>query len=704
MTQLAARRWVVLVIAAAAALYLWPITRQPQAFPFAPGAAYSDVLIAHLSSAQFLRRAVATWGEIPLWNPTLLSGMPFAADPLSGLWYPPLWALAAIPTAAVVNLIFWAHVALAGCGMTLLLRSEKLSWLSALIGGLAFAGMPKLVGHVGLGHLTLVSAVSWSPWLLLAVGRAVERSGQARHWRSFLALGFVAGLVFLVDPRWFPMICVASVAYGAWRWSIRPDRAGRATRDLLTGLAGSAVAFAAIAAALAVPLAEFVNLSTRGQMSAAAADVFSLPVARLVGFLVAVPGTWAEWLASTGSVALILAVAGGAGLPRRVVFWIALTLAALILALGSATPLGRALSAVPGFDLTRVPARWLFFAGMGIAALAGYGLSAIEGEADAGVTRRIRLATLFAALVVLGVTAALNALSDLASWSSALFAVLALAGVWLRLRGWRPTVTSAALTALLVIELFSIDVTLVEARPAEDALAQGQAVAARLAEEGDGRTFSLSYAVPQEAAAEAGLELADGVHPLQLSAYVTFMSAAAGFDSRAYSVTLPPFPSGDPTDDWGPVLDMEALGLLAIERVASTFPVEAPGLASEGSIDGVLLYRNERARPMAWIEPPEGLSGPIRSVTSLSRSANRVEIVASGPGLLVLSDPMYPGWTATVDGVETPIRLYRGLLRSVALADGEHSIVFRFGPSSLYAGMAIAAIAAVAAFVLWRRS
>src|SRR3972149_5517134 len=146
-------RLAALFLGAAVALFLLPLTLQPTAFPFAPGAAYSDALIAHLSSARFLHRSVVLWGELPLWNPTVLSGLPFAADPLSGLWYPPFWLLALVPEAVVINLLLWAHLFFGGYGMFRLLRSEKLGGLAGLTGALAFAGMPKLVGPVGLGHL-----------------------------------------------------------------------------------------------------------------------------------------------------------------------------------------------------------------------------------------------------------------------------------------------------------------------------------------------------------------------------------------------------------------------------------------------------------------------------------------------------------------------------------------------------------------------
>jgi len=75
-----------------------------------------------------------------------------------------------------------------------------------------------------------------------------------------------------------------------------------------------------------------------------------------------------------------------------------------------------------------------------------------------------------------------------------------------------------------------------------------------------------------------------------------------------------------------------------------------------------------------------------------------------GPGTLVLSDPMYPGWRAKVDGKEAPISLTRGLLRSVELPPGAHEVVFTFIPLSLYAGLGVSLLAAVFAVALWRRA
>ncbi|HEX2980018.1 MAG TPA: hypothetical protein VHO48_07125, partial [Anaerolineaceae bacterium] len=65
-------------------LILVPIAGQ---FLFQPGSNYSDLLISHYPNALFLKQMLVEWRQLPLWSSTILSGAPFAANPLSGIWY-----------------------------------------------------------------------------------------------------------------------------------------------------------------------------------------------------------------------------------------------------------------------------------------------------------------------------------------------------------------------------------------------------------------------------------------------------------------------------------------------------------------------------------------------------------------------------------------------------------------------------------------
>ncbi len=207
---------IVLVFLLSGLLWLAPLISDPMGVLFWRGGAYSDLLISHWPNAAFVRQSLVQWGQIPLWNPMILSGTPFAADPLSGLYYPPNWLAFAIGPGVAFNLLTWLHLTWAGLGTWKLSRTLGVSSGPAIVAGLAFAGMPKLIGHIGLGHVSLVFAVCWTPWILLAFGKAVEQIDGKRFPSAALA-GAALGMIFLIDPRWFLPMALLSGAYFAWR-------------------------------------------------------------------------------------------------------------------------------------------------------------------------------------------------------------------------------------------------------------------------------------------------------------------------------------------------------------------------------------------------------------------------------------------------------------------------------------------------------
>ncbi len=129
-------------------LWLAPLLGDPTRVHFAPGAEYSDLVVAHWPSAEFVRRSLIEFGEIPLWNPHTLGGTPFAADPLSGLYYPPLWLALILPAPLAFNILFFLHLALAGFGAFFLARAEGAGDTGALLAGIAFGGLDRSVTPV----------------------------------------------------------------------------------------------------------------------------------------------------------------------------------------------------------------------------------------------------------------------------------------------------------------------------------------------------------------------------------------------------------------------------------------------------------------------------------------------------------------------------------------------------------------------------
>ncbi len=260
--------------------------------------------------------------------------------------------------------------------------------------------------------------------------------------------------------------------------------------------------------------------------------------------------------------------------------------------------------------------------------------------------------------------------------------------------------SGAVVMALVALDLGWANIFTLEVRPADSELSTAACgLASRTDAFGEHRIFSPSYSLPQQAAERCHLELADGVSPLQLTAYREAMAAATGFSIEPYSVTLPPFPDGETRSDWGPTIDAGALGMLNVDRLVSAFPSRPPACRS---------WRTRMASGCMATRLPGRAPGSRRLVTkprgdpwkSLEWTPNRIRLHAVGPGRLVLSEIVYPGWRAQVDGVRVPIGTTAGILRSVDLPAGEHQVILTFVPASVFVGLGLAIVAILALALL----
>src|SRR5581483_184488 len=361
-------RLLVLVVVAAASL--WPSPVDPnQLFAAWMG---SDLIFSHWPFALLIQRTFAQSHTLPFWNPYFGGGLPVAADPLAALFYPPTQLVHLFSLRTYFLNLIMGHLVFAGLGTLLLAhRALKLPTFPALVAAVSYMVTPRLLSHLGAGHITIVQTVAWYPWLALACWATLR---DQRRWGALLGV-CIALTVLAGHPQmaYYGIVMLAGLT--VWvlvkRWRAQ---GWRALRGPLIGLFAAGALGLLLAAIHLLPLLEFTNHSTR-QLSLSSGD--SIPLFTFLSSLVLLPpqaGSPWEGFISPGLLVLALALLASVARWRRV--WPLVLGIGLVagLAMGNASPLYLVVSRVlPDLDLFRGLARIWFIALLLIALLAGIG-------------------------------------------------------------------------------------------------------------------------------------------------------------------------------------------------------------------------------------------------------------------------------------------------------------------------------------------
>jgi len=592
----------------------------------------------------------------------------------------------------------------------------------------------------------MVHTAAWLPAGLLCLERLRERVDA----RNVALAGAALGLAALAGhPQVLAFALLIALPY-----ALVFGPRGAATRPYFAALALAGALGVALAAVLVVPLAELLPRTYRGELEARDFFGYALPAREIARvwfpFLYGAPGEtfpgrWppAATMGYVGFASLLLA----AGAVRRfradgrVRFFVVVAAAALLLALGGATPLGELLYRTPVLGLFRAPGRHLFeysfavsvLAGLGVAAARREGAGAVAAAASGALALLLALATWTRPddpggahdfLLRAGV------LGSLVAWGAAVVAWLRFArggrlgvalllavaaldlGAWSALQPWRRDPPTAATFA---------------------APATAVAIAPRLAETGQ-RVTPLPGAagapetLPPNRSRQWGVPSTGGYNPLRLERYSELLDL--GRRSRVSPETVRrPLPLDllavryltaergqerlfglEGSAEWKPVERDDAVGVW--ERTA---PLPrawlVPRTERRAARDILASIRSGRLagggrfdpRRVALVEEevealPDGPLAASAVATPTRIEPRRIDVRASSDraAFLVLSDVHYPGWEVLCDG--EPSRLVRcdyALMGTVVPA-GEHEISFRFRPASLVAGGAVSVLALVA--------
>ena len=351
-------------------------------------------------------------GEIPLWNPHVLGGVPIHANPQAGLFYPPNYLL--LPFHQGGTLRYEAleafqllHLTLAGVGTWLLLRLLGLGVGAAWVGAIVsmFTGF-----FTTPGHHALVLSASWIPLVLFLVGRSMKATD--RRSVGLLALGLSAMLLAGHPQPAYEGVLLAS----AWAWFLGGGfRFVRRFAPAL-GLAAS------IASVQFLPTMLLARESYRASSGYEFATSFEFSPLWLWAALVpraqvVPPGELASapLHVYVGIGSLLLAAVGltWSSLRSRW-FFAAVAVVAVFLSVGQDSILfDVAYLGFPGFGRFRIPFRWLGLYALAMSVLVGLGVQCLLAG---GHRLRRRLRPLLGAAAVLLVL--------MGAWSAYLYTLL----------------------------------------------------------------------------------------------------------------------------------------------------------------------------------------------------------------------------------------------------------------------------------------
>ncbi len=341
-------------------------------------------------------------GRLPLWNPYIFMGVPFLANSQAGVFYPLNLPLIFFPAPVAVKITIIVHLIIAAWGTYLLARSIfNLQSLSAAFAATLFALGGYLTAQVE--HVNQLQGLAWLPFALWATYQAISHPTPLRYgdYRQpsaiskiivhcslfpcsllslFIALQLTAGHT---QTTFITLVACIIVAI----YSHFTHHASRITLHNVLGFGflgfGILLGFS-LAAIQLLPTLELSRLSLRGGgLPLNEAISFSLnPL--LIGRAL-LPGysrmIFSEFVGYIGVIPLTLAIVGVTQIRRDKLIMLAAIIAfvGLFFAFGGYNPIYLLLARfVPGFNLFRVPARWLVLWSLGASLLAGFGLQHLQ--------------------------------------------------------------------------------------------------------------------------------------------------------------------------------------------------------------------------------------------------------------------------------------------------------------------------------------
>jgi hypothetical protein len=609
--------------------------------PFIPRALFSDAVVSHYPNALFLRQSVLEQHIFPMWRETIMAGQPFAANPLNKTAYPLQWLALIFPPTLHLNVMIALHLFIAGCGMWMWGRAMGMREESATFSAFAYAFAPRIMGHVGAGHLDVVYATAWFPWLMWTVQQTIAQSEL--RLLNISRTGLIGAMMLLADVR---VSLFAFVSVGVYAIILMSKQ--RQWKPILIFLV-SGVLFLLMSAALIVPLLAWSPYLSRAGLTIEDAGAFSMSLGNLASIILPAHGFQHEQFTYFGLPVLLLAgIAIAHQTPRTRLLWLAAIVFIVLYALGSNGFLWSLLvKLIPPLLWFRVPARAWIILTLLIPMLAGWGLQyLVDWKAGLSSTALKRWR-----LLIIAVTAILGAggaalIPFLAAGGIALLIMSVPLGVLMMLVINRRINTQRLLLSLgvlLFVDLAWAGNHWAEWRSPETWLSVNVPLAERLVSLNPQRIYSPTYSLEQQVAAAYGLRIFGGVDPFQLSGVVRAIEQGSGVPVEGYNIVLPPLLGIEGNEPFtqanrDTIINTAILGEWGGSHVVAAYPIENAHLTLIDEVDGVYIYANtDNVSPLTngvpdWVEGWEGLPSveevlQLNNLTYISAAMSAVAFV-----------------------------------------------------------------------------
>lgn len=670
-------------------------------------------------------------GELPLWNPYDRGGYPFHADPQAGILYPVNWGLMLLagvtgPGQWLMALKAMFHFWLAGVGMYAFLRRRGNATAACYAGGVFYLLTYPFSTYM---FSALIWGMAWLPWALLAVDRWAERPSWGRGAAVALSLG-LAQLAGAPGAFWYVLLVV--VPYGTWA-VVHHARAADDRRAYLTIAARTTAAagglFVAMVAAQLLSTSALVGHTVRdardlnfiGTTAFTADDLFGMLVPRMPG-----EGAYIGFLSvfTIGAMLTLRVSARSLVLAGTAVFGV-------LLAWGNLGPfLPLSASTLEPFGFFRRAHRYFLVTMPALAILSAEGLNALARIEDEDLRRRVKWVILGVGalgVAIFGVATTVSATKPnrpepfrdayalafaavvVSTWAAYMLVSRAGSSQWRR-------VFLVVCAAVLFCDLWYARSPIMDRnfcdRRAKEFTSnrhcpwppgpRDRVVKGLPGVPDDYRIYDRSYAryrpgIRLQVRDLGGYEddplslrrFAKLKHTVQRAprllghANIKYLLEAgrgklrkSGADRRAMKAVRP--------------------GVWQLNNVAPRVMWIGKPQLIKGNEDQVLRALYKIKPGTAALLEADRLSESARAaaaagsdakpvagrVVAFSRNGLTAEIEAPGPGIVVIHEANYPGWSATVDGKSADIVTVNGLFRGVFVGAGKHRIVMRYRATS----------------------